>query len=190
MQPQYPVLTTGWRRPVWIALLVASSLAFSLGFACATPFAAFAAIAALTMPRRDALLLIGLVWLANQAVGFSLLHYPWTANCLAWGIGLGLVSVSTTCGAEWGAQRMAALPRPFVWAGAFVFSFAIYEGLLFAASVIVQSGVENYTAAIVGRIFSINAAAFLCLLLVNALGVSAGLAVSPTPRFAGEGRHS
>jgi hypothetical protein len=32
------------------------------------------------MPRKDALLLIGLVWLANQAVGFSVLHYPLTAG--------------------------------------------------------------------------------------------------------------
>jgi hypothetical protein len=44
----------------------------------------FAAIAALSMPRKDALLLIGLVWLANQAVGFSVLHYPLTPNCFAW----------------------------------------------------------------------------------------------------------
>jgi hypothetical protein len=69
MQTQSLVLSTGWRRPLWIALLVAASVAFTLGFACATPLAAFAAIAALSMPRKDALLLIGLVWLANQAVG-------------------------------------------------------------------------------------------------------------------------
>ena len=71
MQTQSLALSTGWRRPLWIALLVGASVAFTLGFACATSLAAFAAIAALSMPRKDALLLIGLVWLANQAVGFS-----------------------------------------------------------------------------------------------------------------------
>jgi hypothetical protein len=71
MQTQSLALSTGWRRPLWIALLVAASVAFTLGFACATPLAAFAAIAALSMPRKDALLLIGLVWLANQAIGFQ-----------------------------------------------------------------------------------------------------------------------
>jgi hypothetical protein len=39
-----------------------------------------------TSPRR--LLLIGLFWLANQTVGFGVLDYPWTADCLAWGVGL------------------------------------------------------------------------------------------------------
>src|SRR5437667_9327199 len=80
MQTQSTALTTSWRRAVWIALLVVASAAYSLAIACATPFAAFAAIAALTVPRRDALLLIGLVWFANQAVGFGMLHYPWTAD--------------------------------------------------------------------------------------------------------------
>jgi hypothetical protein len=184
MQTQSTALTTGGRRPVWIALLVAASAAFSLGFACATPFVAFASIAALTMPRRDALLLIGLVWFANQAVGVGLLHYPWTADCLAWGVGLGIVSVLATFGADWAAKRFNALPGPLVWVVAFLFAFTLYEGLLFAASVTIQSGVENYTAAIVGRIFAINAAAFLGLLLANRRRVSSGLAIEPTPRFA------
>ncbi len=184
MQPNASALTTGWRRQIWIALLVAASAAFSLGFACATPFAAFAAIAALTMPRRDALLLVGLVWFANQAIGFGLLHYPWTPDCLAWGLGLGIVSIAATLGAEWIANRLGAAPRPLVWAAAFLAAFALYEGLLFAASVIFQSGVEDYTAAIVGRIFNINALAFIGLLVANRLGVAAGLAVAPAPRLA------
>jgi hypothetical protein len=36
MQTQSLALSTGWRRPLWIALLVAASVAFTLGFACAT----------------------------------------------------------------------------------------------------------------------------------------------------------
>jgi len=188
MQTQSTALARGWRRPVWIALLVVGSAAFSLGFACATPFAAFAAIAALTIPRRDALLLIGLVWFANQAVGFGVLHYPWTTDCLAWGVGLGIVFVLATFGAEWAAKRFNALPGPLVWAIVFLFAFALCEGLLFAASVTVQSGVEDYTAAIVGRIFAINATAFLGLLLVNRLRVSAGLVIGSRPRFAEHGR--
>jgi hypothetical protein len=112
MQTQSLALSTGWRRPLWIALLAAASVAFTLGFACAAPLAAFAAIAALSMPRKDALLLIGLVWLANQAVGFSVLHYPWTADCFAWGIGLGIVALLATLGAAWTAERFNPLgPR-------------------------------------------------------------------------------
>ena len=32
-----------WRHPLWLAFLVAASVAFSFGFACAVPFAAFGA---------------------------------------------------------------------------------------------------------------------------------------------------
>src|SRR5215470_851248 len=93
MHSQSYAMNIGWRRPTWIALLVAASIAFSLGFACATPFAAFAAAAALTMNRRSALLLVGLVWLANQGTGFIVLHYPWRTDSLAWGAGLGIVAL-------------------------------------------------------------------------------------------------
>ncbi|MDQ6867846.1 MAG: hypothetical protein M3178_05420 [Pseudomonadota bacterium] len=78
-------LTFAGRRPLWIALLVGASVAFSLGFACAVPLAAFAAIAALTLSRRDAFALVGAVWLANQIAGFAVHHYPVTASTLAWG---------------------------------------------------------------------------------------------------------
>jgi len=58
----------GWGHEVWLALLVAASAAFSFVFACATPFAAFGAAAALTLSRRDALRLTVAVWLANQVI--------------------------------------------------------------------------------------------------------------------------
>src|SRR5271165_5988655 len=82
----------GWRRPTWLLLLVAASVAFTFTFACAAPFAAFAAASACTLPRRDAYSVAGAVWLANQGVGFAFLHYPWTMNCLAWGAALGTTS--------------------------------------------------------------------------------------------------
>ena len=43
-------------------------MVLSLAFACATPFAAFAAAAACTLPRRDAVTLSVGAWLANQVL--------------------------------------------------------------------------------------------------------------------------
>lgn len=187
MQPKSPTLTAGWRGPVWIALLAAASVAFSLGFACAAPLAAFAAIAALTMPRVQALLLVGSVWLVNQAVGFGVLQYPWTADCLAWGVASGAIALLATLGSAWAARRVA--PRAPVAAGAaFLTAFTIHEGLFFIASVIVASGVENYSAAGIARIFLINAAAFGVLLVLNKLGASVGLAPAGRGRLAATGR--
>ena len=60
----------------WAGFLVAASAVGSLVFACATPFAAVAAVAAITLPLRPALAASVGVWLANQAVGYGLLAYP------------------------------------------------------------------------------------------------------------------
>src|ERR1700729_4280882 len=90
----------GWRHWLWLALLLAASVGFTLGFACAVPFAAFGAIAALTLTRRDALLLTVALWLVNQSIGFTILHYPWDGLTLIWGAILGVVAVLSTAAAQ------------------------------------------------------------------------------------------
>src|SRR6478672_11457090 len=95
-QPHSPASPAGWRHLLWLALVVGASVGLSLGFACAMPFAAFAAAAALTLPRRGALALILSVWFANQLVGFTALSYPLTASTFEWGAALGAVAVLAT----------------------------------------------------------------------------------------------
>jgi hypothetical protein len=164
-----------WRRPVWLGLLISASVAFSLGLACATPFAAFAAAAALTLSRRDALVLVMSVWLANQLVGFTLLHYPWTANAFAWGIALGVVAVLATLASQWAVKRTADAARVFSFSVPFLLAFVVYEAALFALSVGLLGGDEVFTEAIQGRIFVINAAALIGLLALNRLAATVGL---------------
>jgi hypothetical protein len=170
------------RRPIWIALLVGASVAFTLGFACATPFAAFAAVAVLTTGRRDALLLAGLVWIANQGVGFVALHYPWTAETLAWGGALGVVALLSVLAAEFGARVSLKLGGLVSSSIAFLCAFGAYEGLLFAASIASQSGLEAYEPMSVARIFAINAAAFVGLFAAARLSESAGLSLTAEGR--------
>ncbi len=114
----------GWRRALWLALLVAASVAFSLGFACAVPFAAFGVIAALTLSRRDGLVLTGAVWLANQLVGYVVLDYPWTSNSFAWGVAFGIVAVLTTMVAQSVARRCADRGAVVVALASFVGAFS------------------------------------------------------------------
>jgi hypothetical protein len=169
-----------WRHPLWLGLLVAASVVFSLGLACAVPLAAFAAAAALSLSRRDALLLILLVWLANQLVGFTVLHYPWTASTFTWGVVLGAVAVLATWASQWIAGRLVDVRRAFTVTAAFLIAFAVYEAALFTVSATLLGGTEIYTAAIQGRMFAINAAAFVGLLVLNYLATSIGLARKPT----------
>jgi hypothetical protein len=172
MQTDALPLSSGLPRPLWVVALIAASLLLTLGFACAVPFAAFAAAAALTLPRRDALFAVGLVWFANQAVGFSVLNYPWTADTLAWGAALLAVALAATFAAGLAAKWFEALPRIALASLAFLSAFAVYEGLLFAASLATQSGLDDYSGAIVARILGINALTFAGLIVISALTAS------------------
>jgi hypothetical protein len=178
-----------WRHPLWLGLLVGTSMVFSLGLACAVPLAAFAAAAALSLPRRDALLSILLVWAANQLVGFTLLAYPWTASTFAWGVALGMVAVLATLAGQWVAGRLVNASHMVRFAATFLIAFAAYEAALFAISATLLGGTEIYTAAIQGRIFAINAAAFVGLLILNHLAASVGLANRPTVALSMKEQH-
>ena len=175
-QAQSPVAV--WRHWLWLAVLVGTSVAFTLGLACAVPLAAFAAAAALTLSRQDALVLIIAVWLANQLVGFTMLDYPWTASTISWGIALGTVAVLATVASQQNVRRSIDMPRAVSFTTTFLVAFVVYEALLFASATLL-GGVEIYTVAIQGRIFVVNAAAFAGLLVLHRLAVSVGFALRP-----------
>jgi hypothetical protein len=184
-----PSVPGDWRHQLWLGLLVAASVVFSLGLACAVPLAAFAAAAALSLSRRDALLLITLVWLTNQLVGFTVLHYPWILSTFAWGVVLGAVAVLATLAGQWIAGRLVDARGALTVTATFLIAFTVYEGALFAVSATLLGGTEIYTAAIQGRIFAINAAAFVSLVALNHLATSVGLVNRPTVALSMKEQH-
>ena len=189
-QQHSPSAPAGWRHLFWLALLVGASIAFSLGLACAIPFAAFAAAAALTLSRRDALVLILAVWFANQLVGFTVLGYPWTANTFAWGVALGAVAIVTTLAGQWTERRSIGVARALSFAATFLIAFAVYEAALFTISFALLGGTEVFTAAIQGRMFAINGVVFVALLALNRLAVSVGLVSKPALALSMTERHA
>jgi hypothetical protein len=191
MQQESYLRAGHWKRPFWLSLLVAASIAFSFGFACATPFAALCAAAVCTLPRRDGYYLAGAVWATNQFIGFAFLNYPWTANCLGWGLAIGLSALLCTLVAGWTTRRLTAL-HP--WAGysiAFLAAFAAYEAALIAFSLSL-GGTENFTPGILVRVFVINAVASVGLFALNWAGVFIGIQQSRAEQNAAadRGRHS
>lgn len=85
--------------------------------------------------RRDAVMLAAALWLTNQAVGFGLLHYRWTASTLAWGVALGGAAVIGTLAALWTFQRLGSLPTLAQSVAAFVASFVLFQLTLYAVAV-------------------------------------------------------
>ena len=169
------VSITAWRHHLWLATLVVATFAFTLVFACAAPFAAFGAAAALTLSRRDALLVTGALWLVNQVTGFIVLGYPWTLNSVAWGPAIGIAAVLGTMSAQWAAQRLTGAGDIVRAPAAFLLAFAVYEVAIYLVSAALLGGVEMFAASIVGRVFATNVAALVGLYGLNRLGASLGL---------------
>jgi len=88
---------------------------------------------------------------------------------------LGAVAILATLAGQWIAGRLADARRAFTVTATFLIAFAVYEATLFAVSATWLGGTEIYTAAIQGRIFAINAVAFVGLLVLSHLATSVGL---------------
>ncbi|MBS0548220.1 MAG: hypothetical protein JSR24_10745 [Proteobacteria bacterium] len=150
------------KRTAWIVLLTLSSVALSLIFACATPFAAFATLAALHMKRSDAFLLTGIVWLANQAVGYGLLHFPQTPDSFAWGAAIGVAAILATATAML-AERYLPKLALLTMAVAFLSAFVVYELVLYAVSFALPSSDAVFSWPIVADILKVNVLTLLGL---------------------------
>ena len=164
-------------RAVWLCLLIVGGVGSSFFFACATPFVALATLAAVKMDRRDGLIVVGSVWLANQAIGFGLLGYPLTLDSLAWGVAIGAAGVLAM-----GAAKAFASPKPVPLALTlpFVAAFVVYELALYVAGLALGAGQDGFSLAIVQQVFVINAVGFLVLLAAHGIARTIGL-LSGTP---------
>jgi hypothetical protein len=139
------------------ALLTASCALASFALACATPFAAFAVVAAAMLPLRPALLVVTGAWLVNQGIGFGALHYPIDGNTMLWGLAIGVAALAATAAA---AAILRALPQgrtPLMLALALAGAYAAYELVLLAATPLL-GGADSFTTTIVGRIGLLNVA--------------------------------
>lgn len=133
------------------ALLTVSCALASFALACATPFAAFAVVAAAMLPLRPALLVVTGAWLVNQSIGFGVLHYPIDGSTIAWGFVIGAAALAATAVAS---VVLRALPQgrtPLMLAITLVAAYAAYELALLAATPFL-GGEGAFTAAIVTRI--------------------------------------
>ena len=148
-----------------LALLTGSCALASLALACATPFAAFAVVAAAMLPLRPALLVVTGTWLVNQAIGFSALHYPIDGNTMLWGIAIGLAALVATLVAVAALRILPAHKVRLGLALALLCAYAAYEVTLLAAAPFL-GGANSFGAAIVVRLGLLNAAWLIGLVAV------------------------
>lgn len=148
------------------ALLTAACALASFVFACATPFAAFAVIAAAMLPLRSALPAVLGAWLVNQGIGFGALHYPVDANTLAWGAMIGAAALGATVVARIALAALRTAPAPVALALALIGAYAAYEVILLAATPML-GGAASFTVAIVARLGLTSATWLVGLIAVS-----------------------
>jgi len=146
-------------------LLTASCALASFALACATPFAAFAVMAAATLPLRPALLVVTGAWLVNQTIGFTAHHYPIDTSTIAWGLAIGAAALAATAVS---AALLRALPltrTPLVLALTLLCAYVAYELALFAVTPIL-GGAGAFTTPTVTRVGLLNVAWLIGLVAV------------------------
>ena len=152
-------------------------------FACATPFAAFGVLAAMTLSRTDAIRITVACGWPTRSSGTAVLEYPRTVNSFSWGLAIGAAAVLSTIVARLIVSRLRTargLTRAVV---ALAGTFAVYEAALFTAAVAGLGGTGAFAAPIVTRILVINAAALAGLAVLYRLGVAVGISRRPASRL-------
>jgi hypothetical protein len=181
MQPFAPsfltTLAAGWRRDLWLAILVATCVGLSLFFACVMPFGALAAVAAFTLSKRHAYLFVLGAWLVNQAIGFSFLDYPRDANTILWGVAIAVAVLGATWAARLTAEKLSGSSQVVKLIAALFAAVAVYEVLLFVAALTPLGGSENFGLEIVVAVFAVNIAALAFICLLNLLALVTGLVI-------------
>lgn len=147
------------------ALLTVSCALASFVLACATPFAAFAVVAAAALPLRPALLVVTGAWLVNQTIGFGVLHYPIDASTIAWGFAIGAAALAATAASIAVLRVLPQVHTPLALALALGCAYGTYEITLFAATPFL-GGAGAFTPAIVGRLGLLSVAWLIGLVAV------------------------
>jgi hypothetical protein len=134
---------------IWPASLGLSTVIGSFALACIFPFAAIAALAAITMKPRYGLILVTLVWATNQAIGFFAMNFPWDAQAVGHGIAILLSTLAGYYAAR--AVRAKITGQIFGSVAALSAAFIVYQVLLRAYAQF-GGGAENFSAEIVSAV--------------------------------------
>ena len=174
--------TTRRASTLWILLLTIASTVTTLALACATPFPALAALAAIHMKRRDGIALIGASWLASQVVGFCVLDYPRDASTFAWGAAIGLAALASVLVAGSAAKVVARHGYVAQLAAAYVGGFLAFKATIALASLGLGGAGIALSLPLMAEQFARNAAILVGLLALYRGLVAVGLPAAPAPR--------
>jgi hypothetical protein len=168
---------------LWIMLLTAASTITTLLLACATPFPALAALAAVHMHRRDGLTLMGAAWAASQLTGFLILGYEIKDTTWGWAAGLGVAALVSAAGSYAALGRLSGRSTALRLAVAYVAGFVAFKLVILFFSFGLGGVATTLDPDILTRQFLRNGAILTGLFLLYRGLVAAGVPAA-APRTA------
>ncbi len=172
-------ISTRGASTLWIMLLTAASTATTLLLACATPFPALAALAAVHMRPRDGVALMLAAWAASQVIGFGILGYPHDPATLGWIPGLATAAVGSVLGAYAALRSLSDRPVPVRLAIGYLAAFVTFKAVVLVWALLLGGAASTIDPAILSRQFLRNGAILIGLYAVYRALVALGV---PTPR--------
>lgn len=160
---------------LWIVLITAASAVTSLALACATPFAALAAIGALYLRRRDGVAMVVLAWIVSHTIGFGLLHYPHDPRTLTWAVGVGCAAVAAALAAYPIHSLLKDRPLPLRMAATYVAAFIGFKVVILLFSLGLGSGAAALSTSVITRQFLRDGAILLALVALYHVLIAIGL---------------
>lgn len=146
--------------PIWLLTLTVLGALSSVFTSCTVPLVGFAAVAATTLSRRQGVMSLAMIWLVNQALGFSVRSYPLEASTLAWGVVMLAAALGALALGRRANQNDHRLPRGLAGLGSRVgvsllAGFLLYELILWQASFLLGTS-GGFTPAVLGSVLLRN----------------------------------
>jgi hypothetical protein len=152
---------TRLRGSAWLVFLLVATTGLSMAFSCATPFAALAALSALTLKRSHAVLFMLSAWVINQSVGFGFLHYPHDASTIQWGAAIGLSAIAAVATASLAASMVGkTLPAALSYATTLIAAFIGFQLVILAANLMMLGNLDAFDVESKSQVALIDMVAF------------------------------
>jgi hypothetical protein len=174
-------ITATSRRNLWLGLMTAASTGATLLLACATPFPALAALASTYARRSEAMMLIGLAWLASQAVSFLFYDYPQDLNRFGWSAALLMAATGAVLAAEAGGRLGSRWGRTAKLVAGYVAAYVGFKAVVLLWTLATGADCAAFAPDVLARQFVRYGAILVGLVMVDRLVARLGVSPGAVP---------
>ncbi len=114
------------------------------------------------------LVVLGLIWVVNQIIGYGLLGYPWTWNSVSWGVAIGAsVGMAALAAHVMSTERAVT----FTVSLPFMASFASFELTLYIAGFVLGGSAGAFSFRVIEHVLMVNVVTLVCLIVLFRLAM-------------------